>query len=588
MADYIPNNAYYSDQIKEQEKLREKLDKASYDSLKRGYVIDGEVYTSTELNRAKAEINAKITELKKEERKFGKYGPDFGPTVKSNEAGVEYEKLRKAAAAIEVTDYASAIENLKAWKAVNDFVAANPDIKVAKNVSVLVKNEKGRNVQKTMLHAVPIDAEMDSKEFATASKIATEYAEQGTVKKENVRTKRGLSGAASTYSIKKTVIDQPTLDARLSEIDSINSGTTVSNDIQTAARTPLSTPPGTKGKTTTTRKSGGQSAMTAEQTMAAAAGLSKMNKPTGAGAGGGGTTPGGGGTTPGGGGKITTPKTPKNWEAKFREMFPGNAWMLDIDRSKYSDVFKIFQDAVTNRAWESETSVARFKAQLENSSFMKELKTTNKVSQIKGLVGDLGFDTVPFNTFLTKAMNMGWDDVTLKQEAYKEAFRKDDTGKFVNPTALTRVRSSNDYLTIQKIGKDFFSSVSDDTIQQVLIGGMTQEDVQRQQRELAKSKYGHLSNLIDQGFTLDTLSSSFKQQAAALLEKDPNSIDMSQADYEQVLNYGEEGKKRLMTTGEWEIKLRSDPRYNWISTQNAKAEARQLSASIAQAFGKVI
>jgi hypothetical protein len=117
---------------------------------------------------------------------------------------------------------------------------------------------------------------------------------------------------------------------------------------------------------------------------------------------------------------------------------------------------------------------------------------------------------------------------------------------------------------------------------------MAQEDVQRQQRELAKTKYGHLANLIDQGFSLEDLSSSFKTQAAQLLEKDPNSIDMSQADYEQAFNFGEEGKKRMMSTGEWEIKLRSDPRFNWDKTENAKSEARSLANSITQAFGRVI
>jgi hypothetical protein len=185
-------------------------------------------------------------------------------------------------------------------------------------------------------------------------------------------------------------------------------------------------------------------------------------------------------------------------------------------------------------------------------------------------------------------MNMGWDEDTLKQEAYKEAFRKDNANNFVNPTALARVKASNDYLSVKKIGTSYFSTIDDDTTQQVLTGGITQQDVERQQRELAKSKYGHLSNLLDQGFSLEKLTSSFREQAAQLLEKDVNDIDMSQADYEQVINTGEPGQKRMMTTGEWEIKLRSDPRYNWGSTQNAKEEARRLSASIAQAFGKVI
>jgi hypothetical protein len=306
--------------------------------------------------------------------------------------------------------------------------------------------------------------------------------------------------------------------------------------------------------------------------------------------GGGGAGGAGVGTGVGAGaGKVPSkPKTKSNWEAKFREMFPGESWMLDIDRTKYADVFKLFQTSIDGEVYKTPEGLARFKAQLEGTSFVKELATTDMVRQVKNVVGDLGFDSMPFNSFLTKAMNLGWKDATLKQEVYKEAFRKDDAGNFVNPTAINRAKASNDYLGIAKIGKSYFSTVSDDTIQNVLTGGMAQEDVQRQQRELAKTKYGHLANLIDQGFSLEDLSSSFKTQAAQLLEKDPNSIDMSQADYEQAFNFGEEGKKRMMSTGEWEIKLRSDPRFNWDKTENAKSEARSLANSITQAFGRVI
>ena len=305
-----------------------------------------------------------------------------------------------------------------------------------------------------------------------------------------------------------------------------------------------------------------------------------------AGAGTGGRVAGGrvaGGTT-----TKNKAKVPVNWEAKFREMFPTKTWMLDLDRSKYADVFKVIQDGVTNEAWLTPAAQQRFLGQLDNTSFIKELASTDMVRKVKAVVGDLGFDSLPFNSFLTKAMNLGWKDDVLKQEAYKEAFRKDDTNKFVNPTALARVKASNEYLSVKKVGTSYFSTIDDSTVEQTLTGGITLEDVERQQRELAKAKYGHLSNLLDQGFSLEKLTSSFKQQAAQLLEKDVNDIDMSQADYEQVINSGEEGKKRMMTTGEWEIKLRSDPRYNWGSTQNAKDEARRLSASIAQAFGKVI
>lgn len=306
----------------------------------------------------------------------------------------------------------------------------------------------------------------------------------------------------------------------------------------------------------------------------------KPKQPVGVGGGGAGT---GAGT--GAGGKTVVPK---NWEAQFRRMFPGQAWLLDLDRTKYPKLFTLIQRGVADRMYETQEGLQRFDAELRNTDFYVEIRDNDMVRQIKSLVGDLGFDTVPFNKFLATAANMGWKGDTLQQEVYKEAFKKNDAGQYVNPTAVTRAKASNNYLSIAKIGKQYFSQVSDSTIENALTGGITTEDVQRQQRELAKTKYGHLGNLIDQGFTLQDLADPFRQQAAQLLERSPDDINMGDAMFEAAYNYGDPGQKRMMTSGEWEIMLRSDAKYGWDKTNNAKAEARQLASSIAQAFGKVI
>jgi hypothetical protein len=275
-------------------------------------------------------------------------------------------------------------------------------------------------------------------------------------------------------------------------------------------------------------------------------------------------------------------------EATFRKMFPSQAWLLDLDRTKYPKLFELIQRGVDGRMFETPQGLERFAAELKNTDFYTELATTDKVRQIKAVTGDFGFEGQNFNKFLTTSMNMGWQGETLKFETYKEVFRKDDQGNYINQTAVQRAKKSNEYLAVAKIGKDFFNTMSDSTIESRLTGAMNDEDIQRQQRELAKSKYAHLANLIDQNFTLADLASGFQQQAAQLLEKDVNAIDMSQADFEAAYNYGEPGQKRMMTNGEWEIMLRSNAKFGWDKTNNAKAEARQLASSISQAFGRVI
>jgi hypothetical protein len=353
---------------------------------------------------------------------------------------------------------------------------------------------------------------------------------------------------------------------------------------------------------------GGQSAMSEAETLKISAGLAKMPKKE--------TKPktpvdktktgGGPPTAPGMAqgdtkvkGGVTYTWNGTNWvksgavpfnkiEETFRKMFPKQAWLLDLDRAKYPKLFELIQRGVSGRMFETQQGLERFDAELKNTDFYTELATTDKVRQIKAVTGDLGFEGSNFNKFLTTSMNMGWEGETLKAETYKEVFRKDDQGNYLNTTAVQRAKKSNEYLKVANVGKAFFNTISDSTIESRLTGGLNDEDIQRQQRELAKTKYAHLGNLIDQGFTLADLSSGFKEQAASLLEKDQNAIDMSQADFEAAYNYGEPGQKRMMTNGEWEIMLRSNAKFGWDKTNNAKAEARQLASSISQAFGKVI
>lgn len=285
--------------------------------------------------------------------------------------------------------------------------------------------------------------------------------------------------------------------------------------------------------------------------------------------------------------EFTKPTVSTDWEASFKQVFPQQAWMFDLDRTKYADVFQAFKTGYDGRMWETSESQTRFLAMLNNTSFFKELQFKQTVGVIKSLVGDLGIDTANFNKFIVTASNMGWEGDTLKQEVFKEAFKTDTTtGQFVNPVAVARAKESADWLNVKNIGRAYFSNVDDKTIENVLTGTITSADVDRQQRSLAKAKYAHLGDLIDQGLTLQGISEGYKSIASTLLEKDENAIDMSQADYEVALNFNDNGNKRMLTTGEWERMLKSDDRYGWGDTENAKQIARSISQSLVASLGR--
>ena len=277
------------------------------------------------------------------------------------------------------------------------------------------------------------------------------------------------------------------------------------------------------------------------------------------------------------------------WETTFRETFPAKAWLLDLDRTKYPELFKLLNTAISQQWYKSTEGLNRFNASLDATDFYKELSTSKQLKTIQSLVGTLGFEGSDFTKFVSDSINMGYEGDILKQKVYSEVFKKDESGNYVNPTALTRTQKSADYISTQNIAKAFFNrNPADSDIEKVLTGQMLASDYERQQREFAKTRYGHLSNLLDQGMTLESIASAYQTTASRLLERNINDIDMSTGAFEQAVSFGEEGKKRLMTNSEWEKLLRSDPQYGWERTNNAKDEARALSANIAQAFGKII
>jgi hypothetical protein len=277
------------------------------------------------------------------------------------------------------------------------------------------------------------------------------------------------------------------------------------------------------------------------------------------------------------------------WETIIREQFPAKAWLLDLDRAKYPQLFKVLSTAIAEESYKTPEGRARFEAQLEGTEFYKEISQSKQLKTIQSLVGTLGFEGSDFTKFVSDSINFGYDGDILKQKVYEQVFAKDDAGNYINPTALERTKKSAGYISTQNIAKAFFNTnPADSDIENVLTGKILSTDYERQQREFAKTRYGHLSNLLDQGMTLESIASAYKSTASRLLELNPNAIDMSTGAFEQAVTFGEEGKKRLMTNSEWEKLLRTDPQYGWEKTNNAKDEARSLSANIAQAFGRIL
>jgi len=288
--------------------------------------------------------------------------------------------------------------------------------------------------------------------------------------------------------------------------------------------------------------------------------------------------------------KAGTTATPgavdTSWEPLFKQNYPQYNWMFtDLDRTKYADVFTLFSKAIDPKTGKQIMTDAEFDKRYIGTSFYRELETSKKGRELSAAIGNFSWNSGNLAKFLTKAMQFGYTGDNLKQQAYAELFKKVDN-KYVNDLALDGVRASTPYLAIKNIGTQYFSPFADSKIEQALSGVVSTDDLVRQARLAAKATYGHLSEQIDAGLTLEDLSASYKEKAAKLLELDPNTINFA-TDFSDALNYRKDGQPRVLSMSEWETELRTNDKYKYSFTKQANQDATSIGLAIARAFGKV-
>jgi hypothetical protein len=273
---------------------------------------------------------------------------------------------------------------------------------------------------------------------------------------------------------------------------------------------------------------------------------------------------------------------PYFWHEAFRKTYPQYSWILDdLDKEKYADVYTLIQRAVNP---DTEYTTEQFAREFAGTTLYREIQTTNKAREVRAAIGTTDWDNANFAKFVSQAVNFGYQGDALRQEAYKALFAQNEEGKFVNPKAVKDFRQSGTYKQYQAMGKSYLSNVSDTEIRKVLTGEQTEEDFLSGLQETAKIKYEHLGSAIDKGRTLEQIAQDYKQTAMMVLEKSEDAIDMGRDIYEVALNFNDGKKTRLMTNGEWVRMLKTDSRYGWEKTENAKQLGRSIANNIIRTF----
>lgn len=213
-------------------------------------------------------------------------------------------------------------------------------------------------------------------------------------------------------------------------------------------------------------------------------------------------------------------------------------------------------------------------------------KVDAKVRELKGLYGNLGLaDDVWTGLGRTAARN-SLDDAGTRANLFKTIYETTPEGAMRYQNAVKVLETGKLGQDVRKLYRDYMFNASDANvsadIQAYTTGVKSLDDIRRERQVLAKGAFPALMEMIDQGLTPKQVADQYAAYASDILELPVQSIDMTTSLYRKAF----EGPK-LMSIGDWQKMLRSDPNYGWQYTSTANKQAMDIATSIARAFGAV-
>ena len=618
----------YEKQIAKQEKERQKFLNASYESAKRGYVVDGKVYGKSELDAEIAKFDKAIADIKSGQQST--VTAEFKASDVSSTLGPEYEKLVKAATDIKVTDYDSSIDALKAWRNVQTYVENN---KAIKTIGIKVENPSIMEIATSWLRTgvgpkyISVTKDVNPENVLANVKAAVStalaIAEKDTTEKKQVQvTKAGKN----LIRYKTVVTDEPTLSARQVEIDSVIAGQEAPTEIATSARkgilpkssvtlvkpsvvkTPKTVAKATNAKTPATPKYGSKSQFEAANPYVPFPG-----------GGGDGSGVGGGGGNDGNKKKDTGLKKDEvlfggkkvkvggsKWQQIIQDEF-GSLWDVYNDNP---DVHKVIDQSVKEGWYNDETKLT---SRLQNTNWFRTTESATRQYNIKRSTDPATLDAdINREVENTRALSLkinsgvvladgtlrslaenkikyGWTDQQLSNAIGSESVATATSG---GPQGMSSLRQGTIATGLKVVADDYSQKVDQGTFDmwtsEILKGTKTKDQFTDQMKMQASQQYRSLAPQIDKGQTVKTAVTMYANATQNILGIDPSTIDWTQDKWNSALNYKDPktNEYRTMDAFEWNKHLRAQP--EWKNTDDARSIYRNLALNLVSGFGKAI
>jgi hypothetical protein len=285
-------------------------------------------------------------------------------------------------------------------------------------------------------------------------------------------------------------------------------------------------------------------------------------------------------------------------EAKVRQQYPQFAFLLNNPELR-----KILLDAVDPSKG---FSAQEFEARIQQTNWWKSngdsfrsweaLVNTNpgeakrqvagRVAEITDLIGQLG------GVSLTASQRSYVADFTLRYGIQSGSAEMREMIAALIPTgpaAKTPLGTFQATLAeVKRLAKhDYLVPVSDEQAwkwaRDLTAGNLSMEGLAAHFGNIAKGRFSHMADEIDQGITPGMMFDPYRQMMATELEVPPESIDLMEAKWSEVLSHNDAGKIRAMTMGEANKFVRSQA--EWAETTRAKQMGAEMASSLLRTFG---
>lgn len=289
---------------------------------------------------------------------------------------------------------------------------------------------------------------------------------------------------------------------------------------------------------------------------------------------------------------------PEDWKDAAREAYPAYYAIV----KNIPEIAQLLQDAI-NKGYTD----AQFQAELEQTNWWKQTTASAREWDINGerdpatqqtqidnrtaFIQQTSLDTFGVRISAETASELALDSL---RQGWGQQFLLNSIGDVATQSTagISQLRAGFIGQDIRQTAYDYGIAISENTfnkfVNEIAVGKETKDTFQQYALTQAKNLFPSVAERLDAGETFQQIVDPYKQNAAALLEIDPDSIDFTSPDWAKAITYQDaKGEQRPMNFTEFNDYVRQTRSFGYEYTDQAKNKAYKVASELANLFGRI-